>query len=151
MDGLRRRVRHGCLSSRGACPGRDAAVAEARVKTACLDLHVPPLGEEPKKSHPRRTVQYDPGGKRPCRASCPFQRSLRLPTAGPRRPWRVRSRPIPQRPAAPTFAPAPALPTGLDFLSPPNVTRSRFFLTAFRPLPLTLANCPPLFNQRLFF
>src|SRR3546814_17905319 len=30
MDGLRRRVRHGCLPSRGACPGRDAAASEAR-------------------------------------------------------------------------------------------------------------------------
>src|SRR3546814_17086991 len=49
MDGLRRRVRHGCLPSRGACPGRDDAVSEARAKTACLDLHVPELGEEQKK------------------------------------------------------------------------------------------------------
>src|SRR3546814_4447209 len=36
MDGLRRRVRHGCLSSRGASPGRDAASSEARKQTALL-------------------------------------------------------------------------------------------------------------------
>src|SRR3546814_20038085 len=30
MDGLRRRVRHGCLPSRGACPARGAAASEAR-------------------------------------------------------------------------------------------------------------------------
>ena len=36
MDGLRRRVRHGRLPSRGACPGRDDAVSEARVQTSCL-------------------------------------------------------------------------------------------------------------------
>src|SRR3546814_2795980 len=34
MDGLRRRVRHGCLPSRGASPGRDAAASEARAQTA---------------------------------------------------------------------------------------------------------------------
>src|SRR3546814_214613 len=50
MDGLRRRVRQGGLSSRGACPGWDDAVSGARAKTACLDLHVPQLGEEPKKN-----------------------------------------------------------------------------------------------------
>src|SRR3546814_20331495 len=35
------------------CPaGRDDAVSEARANTACLDLHVPRLGEEPKKEGP---------------------------------------------------------------------------------------------------
>src|SRR3546814_21090233 len=35
------------------CPaGRDDAVSEARANTASLDLHVPRLGEEPKKEGP---------------------------------------------------------------------------------------------------
>src|SRR3546814_2408126 len=40
MDGLRRRVRHGCLPSRGACPGRGAAVSEARAQTRPCRLAV---------------------------------------------------------------------------------------------------------------
>src|SRR3546814_9998401 len=32
------------------CPGWDDAVSGARAKTACLDLHGPQLGEEPKKN-----------------------------------------------------------------------------------------------------
>src|SRR3546814_13253228 len=50
MDGLRRRVRQGCLSSRGACPGWGDAMSGARATTAVLDLHVPQLGEEPQKN-----------------------------------------------------------------------------------------------------
>src|SRR3546814_5369444 len=41
MDGLGRRVRHGCLPSRGASPGRDAAASEARVRTVCKGRHHP--------------------------------------------------------------------------------------------------------------
>src|SRR3546814_1848721 len=44
MDGLRRRVRHGCLPSRGACPGRDDAVSEARARTVRLSRDSPSFG-----------------------------------------------------------------------------------------------------------
>src|SRR3546814_4665292 len=40
MDGLRRLVRHGCLPSRGACPGRDDAASEARAPgLAVAEIH----------------------------------------------------------------------------------------------------------------
>src|SRR3546814_4502719 len=41
MDGLRRRVRHGCLPSGGASPARDAAASEARVQTVCPGRYHP--------------------------------------------------------------------------------------------------------------
>src|SRR3546814_406609 len=47
MDGLRRRVRHGCLPSRGACPGRDAAPSEARASDRLPRSPPSWLGEEP--------------------------------------------------------------------------------------------------------
>src|SRR5690606_40200900 len=39
------------------------------------------------KATPERT-SVRPGWPPPCGASCPFQRSLLLPTSGPRLPWR---------------------------------------------------------------
>src|SRR3546814_10900012 len=48
MDGLRRRVRHGCLPSRGACPDRGAAASEARAQTACPITAIPQPDKEQK-------------------------------------------------------------------------------------------------------
>src|SRR3546814_3424130 len=50
MDGLRRRVRHGRLPSRGACPGRDAAVSEARAQTIRLGAPLSSYGRRAKRS-----------------------------------------------------------------------------------------------------
>src|SRR3546814_10251300 len=50
MDGLRRRVRHGRLPSRGACPGRDAAVSEARAQTIRLGAPLSSYGRRAKKT-----------------------------------------------------------------------------------------------------
>src|SRR3546814_6699449 len=48
--GMRGRPVADAGSGGSPCPaGRDDAVSEARANTACLDLHVPRLGEEPKK------------------------------------------------------------------------------------------------------
>src|SRR3546814_2207463 len=49
MDGLRRRVRHGRLPSRGACPGRDAAVSEARAQTIRFGATLYSYGRRAKK------------------------------------------------------------------------------------------------------
>src|SRR3546814_7347137 len=51
--GMRGRPVADAGSGGSPCPaGRDDAVSEARANTACLDLHVPRLGEEPKKEGP---------------------------------------------------------------------------------------------------
>src|SRR3546814_5715822 len=54
MDGLRRRVRHGCLPSRGACPDRGAAASEARAQTACPITAIP----QPDKEQKNRTDEH---------------------------------------------------------------------------------------------
>src|SRR3546814_17113008 len=52
--GMRGRPVADAGSGGSPCPaGRDDAVSEARANTACLDLHVPRLGEEPKKEGPQ--------------------------------------------------------------------------------------------------
>src|SRR3546814_16758188 len=56
MDGLRRRVRHGCLPSRGACPDRGAAASEARAQTACPIPAIP----QPAKDKKNRPGQCPP-------------------------------------------------------------------------------------------
>src|SRR3546814_11927195 len=53
MDGLRRRVRHGCLPSRGACPDRGAAASEARAQTACPITAIPQPDKEQKNGRGR--------------------------------------------------------------------------------------------------
>src|SRR3546814_7946540 len=51
--GMRDRLVADAGSGGSPCPaGRDDAVSEARANTACLDLHVPRLGEEPIKEGP---------------------------------------------------------------------------------------------------
>ena len=47
-----------------------------------------------KKATRTARFQCDTGGIHPCRASCPFLRSLRLPTADPCTPWQGRWRPM---------------------------------------------------------
>src|SRR3546814_16197313 len=64
MDGLRRRVRHGCLPSRGACPDRGAAASEARAQPACPITAIPQPAKEQKNG----------------RGQCP--RPLLLPAVG---------------------------------------------------------------------